>query len=49
MQTNLMCILKKFFGLLSEADYEIRTGLRRFFAEETDARILICSIDLYFI
>lgn len=48
MQTNLMCILKKFFGLLSEADHEIRTGLRRLFAEETDARIIICLLDLYF-
>lgn len=49
MQTNLMSILKKFFGLLNEADHEIRTGLRRFFAEETDARMLICLLGLYFI
>lgn len=47
MQTNLMCILKKFFGLLSESDHGIRAGLRRLFAKDTDARILIRSIKVY--
>jgi uncharacterized protein Yka (UPF0111/DUF47 family) len=47
MLANLICILKKFFGLLSESDHGIRAGLHRLFAKETDERILIRSIKLY--
>ena len=47
MLANLMCILKKFFELLSESDHGISAGLHPLFAKDTDARILIRSIKLY--